>query len=400
MAQFKYKARNAEGRVLEGQIDAESEDQARAVLRGRKFTVLEISALKKGGFFGGGPKVKSKDIVIFSRQLATMVSAGLPLPQAIGIIAEQSDSKALRTVLLQVRDDISSGSNFPEALEKHPSVFSSLYVNMCKAGDTGGNLDVILERLSLFLEKSEALKAKIQAAMMYPIAIGVVAVGVVVFLMVKVIPSFKSVFTSFGRELPTPTKILIATSEFMQSQWYLMLGTVAAMIGVLAVARRTDAGARALDAMALKLPVVGDLMRKIVVSRFARTLGTLQGSGVPILSGLEIVAKTAGNKIIEEAILTARNKIREGEQIVTPLRATGVFPPMVLQMISAGEETGRLEAMLVKIADFYDAEVDTAVEGMMKLIEPMMVVFMGGTVGIIVLGMFMPMFEMSTLAGS
>ncbi len=400
MAQFKYKARNPEGRVLDGTIEAENEDQARAVLRGRKFSVMEIAAASKGGLLRRGPKVKSKDVVLFSRQLATMVSSGLPLPQAIGIIAEQSDSKGFKAILFQVRDDISSGSNFPEALAKHPACFSDLYVQMAKAGDTGGNLDIILDRLSVFLEKAEALKNKIQAAMMYPIAIAVVAVSVVVFLMVKVIPSFKDVFSSFGHELPLPTRILLAISDFLQTKFLLLLAGVGAMIGGFIMMKRTPNGARTLDLVALKLPVFGSLLRRVAVSRFARTLGTLQSSGVPILEGLEIVAKTAGNRIIEEAIITARGKIREGEEIAAPLKATGVFPPMVIQMIAAGQETGKLDAMLVKIADFYDQEVDTAVEGLMKLIEPLMMVVMGGTVGCIVLGMFMPMFEMSQMAGN
>ena len=399
MAQFKYKARNAEGRVLEGSIEAENEDQARAVLRGRKFNVMEIASAPKAGIWRRGPKVKSKDVVLFSRQLATMVSSGLPLPQAISIIAEQSDSKAFKAVLFQVRDDISSGSNFPEALGKHPTVFNDLYVQMAKAGDTGGNLDIILDRLSVFLEKAEALKNKINAALMYPIAIAVVASAVVVFLLVKVIPTFKEMFSSFGKELPMPTKILIGISEFLQAKIVLILAALGAIIAGISAARRTPTGARMFDAFMLKVPVFGSLLRRVAVSRFARTLGTLQSSGVPILEGLEIVAKTAGNVVIEEAIFTARGKIREGEEIAAPLKATGVFPPMVIQMIAAGQETGKLDAMLVKIADFYDQEVDTAVEGLMKLIEPLMMVVIGTTVGSIVIAMFLPMFEMSQMAG-
>ncbi len=398
MAQFKYRARNPEGRVLEGSIEAENEDQARAVLRGRKFTILEINVAKGAGVFRRGPKVASKDVVLFSRQLATMVSSGLALPQGIGIVAEQSESKAFKAVLLQVRDDISSGSSFPEALAKHPSVFNQLYVNMVKAGDTGGNLDVILDRLSTYLEKAEVLQNKVKAALMYPIAIAFVAAGVVVFLMVQVIPSFKSTFESFGGTLPAPTRILLAVSAFLQNQWYIILAFLGALFGGFTIMKRTESGARTIDAAMLKIPVFGTLLRKVAVGRFSRTLGTLQSSGVSILDGLEIVAKTAGNKIIEEAIFQVRAKVREGEDIVAPLRATGVFPPMVVSMIAAGNETGRLDAMLMKIADFYDQEVDTAVDGLMKLIEPVMMVVMGGTVGLIVLGMFMPMFEMSQMA--
>lgn len=399
MPQFNYKARNAEGRVLQGQIEAENEDAARVVLRGRKFNVLELSKAKSGGFFNRGPKVKEQEVVLFSRQLATMAAAGLPLVQAIGIIGEQAESKAFRAVLLQIRDDVSSGSNFPEALSKHPTVFESLYVNMVRAGDQGGNLDIILDRLSTYLEKASALQGKIKAAMMYPAAIAFVAAAVVVFLMVKVIPSFRDVFSSFGAQLPLPTRILLGVSDVLQHDFPYIIGTVVGLFFGLTSFRRTEAGERITDGIMLKLPVFGTLLRKFTVARFARTLGTLQKSGVPILDGLEIVAKTAGNKVIEAAILQARGKIREGEEIAAPLKATGVFPPMVIQMMSAGQETGKLDEMLIRIADFYDTEVDVAVDGLMKLIEPVMMVVMGGTVGCIVLGMFMPMFEMSSMAG-
>jgi len=399
MPQFKYKARNPEGRVLEGTIEAETEDQARSVLRSRKFTIMEIGLVKGRSWLSRGPRVKSKDVVLFSRQLATMVSSGLPLPQAIGIIAEQSDSKAFKGVLLQVRDDVTSGSSFPEALAKHPSVFNQLYVNMVKAGDIGGNLDVILDRLSGFLEKAEVLKNKVQASMMYPVVISVIMVGVAAFLLIKVVPTFKDVFNSFGAKLPGPTRAVVALSEFLQNQFLIIIGVVVAAGVAFNMIKKTEAGARALDAFMLKLPVVGSLLRRIAVSRFARTLSTLLSSGVPILDGLDIVARTAGNKIIEEAIFTARGKIREGEEIAAPLKATGVFPPMVVQMIAAGQETGKLDAMLAKVADFYDQEVDTAVEGMLKLIEPIMICILGIMVGGFVLAMYLPMFEMSQVAG-
>jgi len=399
MPQFKYKARNPEGRVLEGTIEAETEDQGRAVLRGRKLAIMEIGQAKGRGFFSRGPRVKSKDIVLFSRQLATMVSSGLALPQAIGIIAEQSDSKAFRGVLLQVRDDVTSGNSFPEALAKHPTAFNQLYVNMVKSGDIGGNLDIILDRLSGFLEKAEVLRNKVKAAMMYPIVITAVMLGVVVFLLIAVVPTFKDVFSSMGAQLPGPTLAVIFMSEFIQKQFMVLIGGSIAAGVAFNMFVKTEAGARSWDAFLLKLPVVGSLLRRIAVSRFARTLSTLLGSGVPILDGLEIVAKTAGNKIIEEAIFTARGKIREGEEIAAPLKATGVFPPMVIQMISAGQETGKLDAMLAKIADFYDQEVDTAVEGMLKLIEPLLIVVLAIVVGSFVLAMYMPMFAMSQVAG-
>lgn len=399
MAQFKYKAKNPEGRVLDGTLEAENEDQARAVLRGRRFTVLEVTKGGGGGFFKKGIKVKTGEIVIFSRQLSTMVAAGLPLVQAIGIIAEQAGSKELRAVLTAVREDVSSGGNFSEALAKHPSAFTSLYVNMVKAGETGGNLDVILDRLSTYLEKAAVLKGKIVGAMTYPAVIICVMMGVLVFLMVAVVPTFKEVFKSFNAALPAPTRLLVFISDTLVEKWPMILGAVGAMVGAMMAAKRTESGSKFFDAASLKFPVIGGLIQKMSVARFSRTLGTLQKSGVPILDGMDIVARTAGNKIIENAIFKARASIREGEGIAGPLRATGVFPSMVIQMVAAGEETGKLDDMLVRIADFYDQEVDTSVEAMMKLIEPLTMVVLGITVALIVLGMYLPMFQMGQMAG-
>ena len=397
MAQFSYKAKNAEGRVLEGTLEAESEDQARVVLRGRRFTVLEIGKAKSAK---KGPKVAMGDVVIFSRQLATMQAAGLPLVQAIGIIAEGSSSKGLQTVLRQVREDVSSGGNFSEALAKHPRAFSSLYVNMVKAGEQGGNLDVILERLSEYMEKAQALKSKIVGAMMYPIVIIVVMLGILVFLLIAVVPTFKDVFKSFNAKLPAPTLFLLWISDTMLNYYlYIIVGLGVGGFGF-SMFSKTEYGAKTIDAVSLKLPLFGDMLRKVATARFARTLGTLQKSGVPILDGMDIVAKTAGNKVIENAIFKARASIREGEGIAGPLRAVGVFPSMVIQMVSAGEETGKLDDMLVRIANFYDTEVDQMVETMMKLIEPLTMVVLGVTVGLIVLGMYLPMFQMGQMAGA
>ena len=302
-------------------------------------------------------------------------------------------------MLTQIRDDVSAGVTTSEAMAKHPSAFPPLYVNMVRAGEQGGNLDVILERLSTYLEKAEALRARIQSAMMYPVVIAVVAGGVVVFLMVKVVPSFKEVFAQFGAELPLPTKILIQMSDFLSVGWpFLIVGGVLFYVAV-TVAQRVEASAKIIDAVLLKLPVMGDMLRKFAVARFSRTLGTLQKSGVNILEALDIVAKTAGNRVIEAAVMKARISIREGEGISGPLKAQNVFPPMVIQMVNAGEETGKLDDMLIRIADFYDAEVDVAVEGMMKLIEPLTMVVLGGMVALIVLGMYLPMFEMGQMAG-
>ncbi len=341
-----------------------------------------------------------KDLAIFSRQLATMQAAGLPLAHAIAIIGEQSDNSKLRTILFSIRDDIEHKANFSEALAKHPSAFTQLYVNMVKAGETGGNLDVILERLSSYLEKAQALKSKIVGAMMYPAVIICVMFGVLVFLMVAVVPTFKDVFKSFNAELPIFTRILIGISDTLQTKYVQILGTIGGLIAGFSALKRTAFGSKLIDTVSLKLPVIGSLLRRMAVARFSRTLGTLQRSGVPILDGMDIVAKTAGNKVIEEAIFKARASIREGEGISGPLRATAVFPPMVIQMVNAGEETGKLDEMLVRIADFYDQEVDTAVESMMKLIEPITMVVLGVTVGLIVLGMYLPMFQMGQMAGN
>lgn len=395
MPAFKYKARNPEGRVFEGQLDAEHEDAARAILRGKKYTVLELGKVSARR----GPKVKTKEIVYFSRQLATMQAAALPLVNALSILAEQTESKGFKSILTQIRDDISSGVQMSEALAKHPQAFPSLYINMIRAGEQGGSLSEILERLSTHLEKSEALKQKIQSAMMYPIAIAAVAVGVVLFLMVKVIPSFKEVFASFGHELPAPTRILLAISDFLQTKFYIIIIAIGGVVGGIIALRRTESGTLALDKLMLRVPVLGPLLMKYAVALFTQTLGTLMKSGVQILESMEIVARISGNKVIEGALLKARASMREGEGIAGPLKATQVFPAMVIQMVNAGEESGKLDEMLLRIAQFYNGEVEVAVEGLLKLIEPLMMVFMGGSVGLIVLGMFLPMFEMSTMAG-
>ncbi len=399
MPKFTYKARNPEGRVLEGTVEADNVDSARSVLRARRFSVLDLSEVKGRGFFRRGPKVSSHDVVIFSRQLATMQAAALPLVQAVNIIAEQTESKGFKAILTQVRDDISSGSQMSEALAKHPSAFPPLYVNMVRAGEQGGSLESILERLSVHLERSELLAQKIQGAMMYPAVIMVVAIGIVSFLMIKVIPSFEEVFSQFGAELPLPTKILLAVSKFFQTKLIHMIVTSVALVVGFNALKRTESGARMIDSALLKVPVLGSLLLKYSIALFARTLGVLLKSGVHILESMEIVAKIAGNKVIEGAIMKARLSMREGEGVAGPLRASGVFPPMVLQMVNAGEETGKLDEMLLRIAQFYDTEVEVSVEALMKLIEPIMMVGMGGLVGLIVLGMFLPMFAMSTMAG-
>ena len=402
MAQFKYVAKNTTGKVVEGVIDASAQKTASDKLRSQRFTVMTLSEVKGGESlldrlnpFKKG--VNSKDLVIFSRQLATLVSAGVPIVQGLNILTDQIQSPIFKRIIEAIRSDIESGIAIADAMKKHPKAFSELYVSMIRAGETGGVLDSILERLSAYLEAAEELRGKVKGAMVYPIVVSGVAGVVTLFLLVFVIPTFKSVFASFGSELPFATLILLGISDFLRHNFlYILLIPVGAYIaGKKWYA--TDQGVTFVDKRLIGLPVIGDLLKKVAVAKFTRTLGTLIKSGVPILQALDTVAKTAGNKVVEGAILKARESIREGEKIADPLKLSGVFPPMVIQMISVGEETGNLEIMLTKIADFYDQEVDTAVKAMTSLIEPVIICVMGLVIGSIVICMFLPIFQMSSL---
>jgi type IV pilus assembly protein PilC len=402
MAQFKYTAKTAQGKTIEGVIDAPLQKAATDKLRSQRFQVVSITEMKlapsfldKIPFLRGS--VGNKDLVIFSRQLATLVSAGVPIVQGLNILLEQVQNPVFRNVINGVRTDIESGIAIADALKKHPIAFSELYVSMIRAGETGGVLDTILERLSSYLEAAEELRSKVKGAMVYPIVICGVAGSVTIFLLVAVIPTFKTVFASFGSELPLPTQVLLAISDFLRHNFmYLLVVPIGLWVGLKQWAK-TDAGSRIIDGNLLKIPVFGDMLKKVSVAKFTRTLGTLIKSGVPILQALDTVAKTAGNRIVEGAIQMARESIREGEKIADPLRESGVFPPMVIQMISVGEETGNLETMLNKIADFYDQEVDTAVKAATSLIEPIIICVMGVVIGAIVICMFLPIFQMSSL---
>jgi type IV pilus assembly protein PilC len=360
---------------------------------------------KKGG--GGGIKafferlnaapVTIQDVAIFSRQFSTMINAGLPVLQCLAIIAEQQQNPTFRKIINGLKDDIGSGGNLSDSMAKHPDVFSELYVNMVRSGELGGVLDVILDRLSVYMEKAEALRRKIKSAMMYPTIVISVAVLVVVFLMVKVIPTFEEVFASFGKKLPALTEGMVQVSRFLQHWWYFMAGFVFAAYTGLKMFAKTPKGAYILDGLILKLPVVGPLQQKSAVAKFARTLGTLLKSGVPILEALETVAKTAGNKRVEEVINNARISIREGQGMTEPLKKGGIFPPMVIQMVSVGEETGKIDDMLTRAANFYEEEVDTAVEGLSAAMEPLIIVFLGVTLGTIIVAMFLPMFDLGNV---
>lgn len=405
MPAFKYQARNNLGKVTDGVIEADSEAAAAGALRQKRLEVVSISSVSGFSAFltaltKRGGNVTTKDIVVFSRQFSVMVNAGLPILQGLTIVAEQAENPDFRVVMTKVRDDISNGIPLSEAMGKHPKAFNTLYVNMIKAGEQGGILDVILERLSEYMEKAEGVSRKVKSAMMYPVVVMSVAVLVVIFLMVKVVPTFRDVFTSFGAKLPWPTQLIIDVSAFLSSpKAFLLLGSLVVFVFLLSMYRKTKTGAYNWDKAILGIPVFGVLARKAAVAKFARTLGTLIKSGVPIMDALETVAKTAGNLVVERAVFNARDSVREGKTLTQPLKESKVFPPMVTQMINVGEETGALDQMLSKIADFYEAEVDAAVEGLTSIIEPILIVFLGVTIGFIVVAMFMPMFELGNIVG-
>ena len=402
MATFVWTGRTPKGSMQKGEVVAKSRDEVIAVLR--KQRILVTSVQQKVGQInisipGFGGKVKDKDIVVFTRQLATMIDAGLPLVQCLEILANQAENRVFGKAIADIRADVEGGSTYADALRKHPKVFDELYVNMVAAGEAGGILDTILNRLSKHIEKAMKLKKQIKGAMVYPSTIVGVAIVVISILMVWVIPTFATIFTDFGGALPLPTQIVINASNFMKSNFlYMIIGAVTFCF-LLRAYYRTEKGRRNIDALLLKLPVFGDLIRKAAVAKFTRTLGTLISSGVPILEGLIIVAKTAGNKIIEEAILVARQSISEGKTIADPIAKAKVFPPMVVQMIAVGETAGALDAMLAKIADFYDDEVDAAVTALTALMEPMLMIFLGVVIGFIVIAMYLPIFKLGSVVG-
>jgi type IV pilus assembly protein PilC len=403
MPVYVWKGRTLAGEAQMGEIEVARQDEALDALRKRKILVTSLRP-KSGGFTMprfGGSGVSTKDLAIFTRQFATMISAGLPLVQCLDILAKQASKPSFGRVIAEVTREVEAGSTLSDALGRHKDVFDDLFRNMVAAGEAGGVLDEILMRLATYIEKADALKRKIQSAMVYPLVVLTVALGATAFMLIFIIPTFAKMFSDFGGELPLPTKIVLGMSNFLKGYWWAML--LAAGGGMVAFNRyyATESGRRNVDQMLLKMPVLGDVLLKGSVARFTRTLGTLIASGVPILSGLEITARTAGNKVISEAIMGARASIREGETVSAPLKASGVFPPMVVQMISVGEQTGALDEMLTKIAVFYESEVDTAVDTLTSIIEPIMIVVMGGIVGGMVVAMYLPMFKLiSVVAGN
>lgn len=395
MPKFVYSARPATGGDIQrGELEVKSKEEVLAYLHRQKLIPVSVRQKDAGITIQFGSGVSTRDIVIFTRQFATMINSGLPLVQSLDILAEQTENQALRKVIQEVLYDVESGNTLADALGKHPKVFTELYVNMVAAGEAGGILDTILLRLATFLEKNDALVRKIKGAMIYPAVIFTVAILAVVVLLVFVIPTFQNMFESAGIPLPLPTQLVINMSRFLQGYWWALGAGVVGLVFLIRQTYQTPAGRLAIDKVLLNLPILGDLQRKAAVARFTRTLGTLVSSGVSILDGLEITAKTAGNRVIHDAVMGSRASIAGGETISGPLKESGVFPPMVVQMINVGEQTGGLDEMLTKIADFYDEEVDAAVEALLAAMEPIMIVVLGVVVGGMIVSMYLPIFDM------
>ncbi|MCD6311207.1 MAG: type II secretion system F family protein [Elusimicrobia bacterium] len=403
---FGYKVRTAKGGTLEGTLEANDQRAAVEKLRAQQYIVLEIKEQQANALTDllnsinpFKPKATPKDVVVFSRQLSVMINAGIPIVQAMSIIGDQVENPYFKEVVNNIREDIEGGTSIADALEKYPDCFDTLYVNMARAGELGGILDVILDRLSTYLEAAEELKGKVKGALTYPIVVVFICLGVTIFLLVFVVPTFKEVFSSFGNELPGPTQIVVDLSDFFMQNLLAILATIAIAVFGMKKFASSDVGKKFLEPRMLKAPVIGPLLVKTATAKFTRTFGTLVKSGVPILSAMETVAKTAGNWAVEEAVMNAREAIREGEKIAEPLARSGIFPSMVNQMVKVGEETGNLDVMLTKIADFYDTEVEEAVKSMTSLIEPLVIVFLGVVVGALVIAMYLPIFNMGSMVG-
>jgi len=397
MAVFTYQGRGPAG-LQKGEIEAADRTTAVGELRRRSVLVTQIAektgpkaAAKAGG------KVKDRDMAIFTRQFSTMIDAGLPLVQCLNILSEQSESKNLRDVTGNVARTVEEGSTLAESLRRHQKTFDDLYTNMVEVGETGGILDVVLQRLAVYIEKAASLKRKVKSALVYPSSIIGVAMLVIGFMLAFVIPTFAAMFKEMGAELPLPTRMVIGLSDFVRGYFWLIGLALGGAIYGLRSYYRTENGRSTIDALILKVPVFGVIFRKVAVARFTRTLGTLVQSGVPILEALRITASTSGNKVVERAVLQCRTSVTEGKTLAEPLKISGVFPPMVTQMVSVGEQTGALDAMLSKIADFYDDEVDTAVSTLTSLLEPIMIVILGVIVGGLVVAMYLPIFKLVTL---
>ncbi|NPU85290.1 MAG: type II secretion system F family protein [Syntrophaceae bacterium] len=402
MPAYVWEATTRAGAVKKGELDAVDPASVRTLLRRQGFKSITVKAKPKDlleylPFLK--QKVKEKEIVVFCRIFSTMINAGLPLIQCLDLLAAQEANKTFQKIIRAIKEDIEGGTTLTDALKKYPDIFDQLFVNLVAAGESGGILDVILQRLSNYMEKAMKLRSKVKGAMTYPASVLVISIAVVALLLLKVIPVFQKMFEGMGGELPGPTQFLVDASAFTQKYFLLMIGILVAIGYVFKRFYATEKGTLTIDAMVLKAPVFGPLIKKVAVAKFTRTLSTMMSSGVPILEGLSIVSKTAGNKIIENALVKVRQSISEGKTIAEPLQEADIFPPMVVQMIAVGEATGALDTMLSKIADFYDDEVDSAVEAMTALLEPFMMVFLGGVVGGMIIAMYLPIFKMASVVG-
>jgi type IV pilus assembly protein PilC len=399
---YLWKGKNSYGDKRKGQYEALDQTVVQSYLKKLRITPTSIKEKPKdllGGIAIFQPKVTGRDVVIFTRQLSTMIDAGLPLVQSLDILASQQENPTFKRVLREIKADVETGTTFAEAMKRHPQVFDTLFCNMIEAGELGGILDTILSRLATFMEKAMTLKKKVKGAFTYPViclGISVVILGVI---LIFVVPTFEKMFSDFGAALPVPTQIVVTMSKFVQTKIIYIIGLIMLLIFAFKKFYKTDVGNRKIDALSLKAPVFGELILKVAVAKFTRTLGTMLQSGVPILDALKVVARTAGNRVIETAVYRVADSISEGRSIAEPLEETGIFPNMVVQMISVGESTGALDAMLTKVADFYDDEVDQAVENLTSMIEPFMMVFLGGMVGGLVVSMYLPIFQMGQIVG-
>lgn len=398
MPAYKWVAETKKGKIIKGELEAANEKMAQLQLKRRNLTVKKIKQKPKDLFENVSflqPAVKKKDLVIFTRQFSTMIDAGLPLVQGLTILADQSSNITFKRALKEITRDVEGGASLGEAMGKHPKIFDRLFVNLISAGEVGGILDTILQRLASHIEKAEKLKSRIKGAMTYPIIVIAIAVVVISVILIFVIPVFEEMFAGAGSALPVPTQIVVSLSRFLKGNVLYMVGALIVIGFAFRQYRKSKRGRKQTDAISLKLPIVGMLLKKVAVARFTRTLGTMISSGVPILDALEVVAGTSGNVILEEVILDVRSSIAEGQTIAEPLSESEIFPGMVVQMISVGEATGSLDAMLDKIADFYDEEVDVAVEALTTMLEPLLMIFLGGSIGGMVIAMYLPIFKMA-----
>lgn len=401
MGNFKYSAKDRNGNTVSGIIEAATETEIAEILHKKDLIVISVESAKerkeKAGKFKSAKKIKLEDLVIFSRQLATMIDAGIPLVQALGILGEQIENPKFKQVVISVRQDIEAGVNFCDSLAKHPAIFSELYVNMARAGEVSGMLDEVLDRLASYLEKSASLARKIKSSLIYPAVVVSMSMLITAVLLLKVVPTFKGIFDTLGGQLPLPTRVLISISEIFRKQFFAFVGVLVCTGFVFKKYVNTEKGRYNFDAQKLKAPLIGTLFQKVALAKFSRTFATLIKSGVSALNALDIVAKTSGNKVIEKVIFITRESVRDGEPISRPLSKSRVFPPMVCRMIGVGEQTGQLEKMLSKIADFYDEQVDAAVAGLTSMIEPLVIAFLGVVIGGIVIALFLPIFKITEL---